>query len=314
MPPAVRLPNFFLAGVPRAGTTSLYFYLGQHPQIYVSPVKEPAFFGAADLRRHGGELLRYAAPDRAALRPYLEGNAPSGPPPLVLDWEGYLDLFRAAGDEPAVGEGTVGYFSLPGAARAIHAKVPDARLIFVLRDPAERLFSHHLAALWHDPARTFRQRFLDAIEPGATAPPVLVEEGRFATNLERFLDLFPRDRIRIHLYEDYQADPRAVLRDVFAFLGVDPDHPVDLSRRHNETQTPRWPVLHRLRRRVLGERGASLQWIPERARQAMRRLYRRQGTGMTMDPEDRRLVIDFYRDEVRRTAELIGRDLSAWLR
>jgi hypothetical protein len=279
--PAVRLPNFFLAGVPRAGTTSLYAYLGQHPQIYVSPVKEPGYFGAADLRRYGSEVLRN----------------------LVLEWESYLDLFRGVGDEPAVGEGTVGYFALPGAPRAIHAAVPHARLIFILRDPAERLLSHHLAALWHDPGRTFRERFL-------AAPPLVVEEGRFATNLARFFDLFPRDHIRIHLYEDYEADPRTVLRDLFSFLGVDPDYPVDLARRHNETVTPRWPAIHRLRA-ALGWGGTPWRsWIPAR----VRRWYGRGSRGVTLDPADRRFVIDFYRDEIRRTAELIGRDLSPWLR
>jgi hypothetical protein len=247
------------------------------------------------------------APDPAALRSYLEGRGPSGPPPLVLDWEGYLDLFRAAGDTPAIGEGTVGYFWLPGAAQAIHAAVPDARLIFVLRDPAERLFSHHLAALWHDPDTSFRERFL-----AAAAAPGLIEEGRFATNLERFFGLFPRNRIRIHLYEDYRADPRAVLRDIFTFLGVNPDHSVDLSQRHNETIAPRSAALHGMRRRLFGN--ASTRWMPEPVRRMLGWLYRRAGASVAMNPDDRRLVIDFYQDEIRRTADLIGRDLSAWLR
>lgn len=305
MDAAARMPNFFLAGVPRAGTTSLYFYLGQHPQIYVSPVKEPTFFGAADLHRYGSELVRYAIRDRAALKPYLEGKAPPGPPPLVLERDSYLDLFRAAGNARAVGEGTVGYFWLPGAARAIYDAVPEARLIFMLRDPAERLFSQHLAALWHDPRGTFQQRFA---HPG----PGLLEEGRFATNLSRFFDLFPADHIRVYLYEDYQADPRAVLRDVFGFLGVDRDHTVDLSRRHNETLTPRWLWLHRLRQRLFGN--ASASWLPAAARRALGSLYHREGAKVKMDPADRRLVIDYYADEITRTAALIGRDLSAWLK
>jgi hypothetical protein len=306
-PSAVRLPNFFLAGVPRAGTTSFYSYLGQHPDIYVSPIKEPAFFGALDLLsgRYGDEILRRTARDREALRSYLEGTPPPGSEPLVLEWDLYLELFRNARTEAAVGEGTVGYFWLPSAARAIQAKVPDARLIFILRDPAERFFSHHLAALWHDPHRTFRQRFL-------AAPPGVVEEGRFATHLRRFFDLFARDHIRIYLYEDYRAKPHEVLRDAFGFLGVSRDHPVDLSRRRNETHTPRWPLVHRLRQRLFGS--GAVRWMPERARRALKRMYRRPGADVAMDPADRQFVIDYYRDEILRTADLIGRDLSAWLR
>jgi sulfotransferase family protein len=314
-PPAVRLPNFFLAGVPRAGTTSFYAYLGQHPEIYVSPIKEPAFFGAADLLsgRYGAEISQRSVRDRDALRPYLEGTPPPGPQPLVLEWESYLDLFRNVRNETAVGEGTVSYFWLPNAAGAIQRMVPEPRLIFILRDPAERLFSHHLASLWHDPHRTFRQRFFNHSDShGGAAPPGMVNEGRFATHLQRFFALFPRNHIRIYLYEDYRAAPRAVLRDAFAFLGVDRDHPVDLSRRHNETLSPRLPLLHRLRHRVFGS--GPVRWIPERARRAMRWAYARAGANVAMDPADRRLAIDYYRDEIQRTADLIGRDLSAWLR
>jgi hypothetical protein len=313
--PTVRLPNFFLAGVPRAGTTSFYSYLGQHPEIYVSPVKEPAYFGAADLLsgRYGTDILRRALPDRAALRPYLEGTRPPGTDPLVLEWESYLDLFSGAQDEVAVGEGTVSYFWLPRAAREIHAKLPQARFIFILRDPAERLFSHHLAALWHDPHRSFRERFLSDSDVGnPNPPPGVVDEGRFATNLERYFTRFPPDHIRIYLYEEYQAEARAVLRDAFEFLGVNPDHPVDLSDRRNETAAPRLPRLHALRRRVFGDR--PMAWIPERLRRTVARMYRRPGAEVEMAPADRQLVIDFYREEIERTADLIGRDLSAWLR
>jgi hypothetical protein len=312
---AARLPNFFLAGVPRAGTTSFYAYLGQHPDVYVSPVKEPGFFGAADLEagRYGPAVLRHVARDRATLRPYLEGTPLTGPQPLVLDRELYGELFSKARDERAVGEGTQSYFSLPGAARAIRATVPEARLLFILRDPAERLYSQHLAALWHDPGRSFRERFQAAIAtPAGSGAAALVDEGRFATNLERFFALFPRERIRIYLYEDYRADPRAVLRDAFAFLGVDPDFAVDLSRRENETLTPRRAWVHALRLRLWGNRPLSL--LPRWARRALARGYRRPGSDVTMEPADRRLVIDYYAEEIARTARLIGRDLTAWLR
>jgi len=106
--------------------------------------------------------------------------------------------------------------------------------------------------------------------------------------------------------------PRAVLRDIFAFLDVDPDHPIDLSRRHNETVAPRLPALHAFRHRLFGDAPA-LRWLPVSARSALRRLYHRRRADITMDPADREMVIDYYRDEITRTADLIGRDLSAWL-
>ena len=307
----VRLPNFFLAGVPKSGTTSLYAYLRQHPQVYMSPVKEPMFFAAPDLltgpRR--AQVLSRATRDRGALRTYLETSHANGPLPLVLDWDDYLELFRNVRDEAAVGEASVGYFWLPSAAPAIRSHVPNARLVFLLRDPAARLFSQYLSTLRHDPRRTFRERFLGAQDPRDAWAPAL-EVGRYATHLGRFFGIFPRDQIRIQLHDDYEREPLAVLRDICEFLGIDPHHHFDVSSRHGESLVPRFPVLHRLRGRLGGT--PALRWLPAAARRALRRVYHRRGAEIAMDPEDRRLVVDYYRDEIERTAHLINRDLSAW--
>jgi hypothetical protein len=103
-----------------------------------------------------------------------------------------------------------------------------------------------------------------------------------------------------------------MLRDIFSFLGVDPEQAIDLSRRHNETVVPRFPALHKLRRRIFGERSL-IGWVPARSRRVVRHLASQRRPSVTMDPHDRRMVIDYYRDEILRTADLIGRDLSAWL-
>jgi hypothetical protein len=311
---AVRLPNFFVAGAPKAGTTSLYFYLDQHPQVYMSAIKEPGFFGAADLQSapYRDQVLRYLERHRTIIRNYLDGPQTQYAQYAILEWEDYLTLFRDARDETAVGEASVDYFWQPSAARAIRAKVPDARLIFVLRDPAELLLSRYVASLWRNPRSTFREWFLAA---QASPNPWFVPlgPGRYATNLQRFFDAFGRDQIRIHLYEDYRREPRSVLRDVFAFLGVDPDYPVDLSRRHNETLVPRFPLLHTLRRRIFGG-GPVTGWLPPGVRRLVRGAYNRPRGVVAMDADDHRMVADYYRAEILRAADLIGRDLSAWLR
>lgn len=310
----MRLPNFFLAGAPKAGTTSLYFYLDQHPEIYMAGIKEPAFFGAADLRSapYRDRLLGYLERHRATIQDYLDGPQDRVAQYAILEWNDYLKLFRDVRDEKAVGEASVDYFWQPSAPRAIHAEIPEAKLIFVLRDPTELLLSRYLASRWQNPHATFRDWFLEA---RSSPNPWLVPlgPGRYATNLQRFFDVFERDQIRIYLYEDYRADPRRILRDVFAFLGVDPDYRVDLSRRYNETLVPRFPLLHALRRRVFG--GAMLtRWLPVRLRRLIRRAYNRPRANVAMDVTDRRMVVDYYRDEILGAASLIGRDLSAWLR
>lgn len=292
----------------------MYFYLRQHPQVYLSPVKEPTFFGAVDLLsgRYGGGIPRPMPGDRDALRPYLEGRPPPGREPLVLEWENYLELFRNVRNETAIGEASVRYLLLPTVARAIQSRIPHARFIFVLRDPAEWLFMRYLKMFWRDPPGSFSRRLRAAMDPGdAWAAAVAV--GRYATHLQRFFEVFPREQLQIHLYEDYQADARAVVRRILAFVGVDPEYPIDVSSRHNETAIPRFPLLERSRQWVLGGIPAT-KWLPLGARRALRRLYYRRRSDLVMDPADRALVIDQYRDEILRTGDLIDRDLSAWLR
>ena len=158
---------------------------------------------------------------------------------------------------------------------------------------------------------TFRTWFDAASHPGATWWPA-VDAGRYATHLDRFLMLFPRDQVRIYLYDDYRTDAQAVLRDIFTFLGVDAGHAIDVSRRHNETVVPRFPAVDRLRRRVLKGRSFS-RHLPAGVGHVLRRLYYRRPYDFTMERADRQMVIGYYRGELTRTGAIIDRDLSGWL-
>jgi len=324
-----RLPTFFLAGVPKAGTSSLYAYLQQHPQIYMCWPKEPTFFGAVDILSdaNGDRLVRQSMQEVETLHPHWKGLVEPdrmwavakweyvpGRRWVVAKWEDYLDLFQRVREETAIGDASVDHFWLPSAAEAIHANVPDARLIFVLRDPAQRLFSEYAANLWDRPRlQTFRAQFLEAADRPDPWRGLRVLVGRYAAHLQRYAALFPRTHFRVYLYEDYCANARSVLRDIFEFLEVDPDQPLDMSRRHNVPVVPRFPRLHALRRRLLGEAALTTR-LPEPARRLLVHLYRGPRAAMTMDPADRAMVIDYYREQIRDTADFIGRDLSAWLR
>jgi hypothetical protein len=308
---APKLPNFIIAGIAKSGT-SLHHYLRAHPQVYMNPIKEPTFFGTAD-RRFRDDFLPTIEREREALRAYLDGPQLQPAQYWVTEWDDYVQLFRNVRHQTALGEASVRYFWMPSAARAIRSKLPEVRLIFVLRDPADRLFSWYLMTSKRHPGLTFRGWLLEEMNGGADHGPA-VDGGRFATHLQRFLDLFLRERVRVYLYESLLTDARGVLRDMVAFLGVDPDQWIDVSHRHNETTlVPRFPALDRLRRRIMGNASVTW-WLPAPARGALRGLYHRRRGFFAMDPGDRRMVIEYYRGEILRTADLIGRDLSAWLR
>ena len=307
----MNLPNFFLAGPPKAGTTSLHRYLRQHPQVYMNPIKEPTFFASADLRARE-DFQATVARERPALQAYLDGPQEQPAHFWVTEWDDYVAMFRNVRHQTAIGEASVSYFWMPSAAPAIRAKLPGARLVFLLRDPADRLVAWHMMSVRREPRLTFRDWFRRALNGAADRGPA-IEGGRFATHLQRFRDHFPPEQMRVYVYESLQADAPGLVRDLLGFLGVDPNQPIDLSRRHQVSMVPRFPRVDRLRRRILG--GVPLtSWLPAPAARALQRLYNRGRRSFALLPEDRRMVVDFYRDEILRTADLIGRDLSAWLR
>ena len=136
------LPNFFIVGAPKAGTTSLYHLLDQHPQIYMSPVKEPCYF-ASEIRpenfsaEHEPRIRREAQELRQiSSGPMLEKRF-SG---VVSKWDDYLKLFQNATNEKAIGEASVRYLWSQTAAQNIISRVPNAKIIIVLRDPASSSF------------------------------------------------------------------------------------------------------------------------------------------------------------------------------
>lgn len=283
----------------------------------MSAIKEPTYFAAADMLAREA-FVRSITRDRAALQAYLAGPLDRRPRYWVSEWHDYVRLFRDVQDEVAIGESSASYFWLPSAAAAIRARLPGARLIFILRHPAERLFSWYLMQRETWPHLTFRDWFLAARDaggdggPAADRPTLPLDGGWCATHLQRFRDHFPREQLRFYLYDAYRADVQHVLRDMFRFLGVDPDRRINTSERLNETTTLRYPTLHRLRRRFVGDAPLTT-WLPPWVARPVRRWYRRRRGALQMDPHDRRMIVKHFGDDIRRTAELIDHDLSGWL-
>jgi hypothetical protein len=193
-----REPNFFIVGAPKAGTTSLYYYLDQHPDIYMSPIKEPCFF-SSETRPENFEGSRKLAVRQLEedVRRYLDGPMDKkllgG---IVRAWPDYLRLFSGADSQHAVGEASVNYLWSRSAPAAIAARVPHARIIIVLRAPAERAFSQYLHCVTGGiVTQSFREYVRASLryqgEKLGVYKPFL-EMGFYAEQVQRYLDLFPR--------------------------------------------------------------------------------------------------------------------------
>ena len=189
------MPNFFIVGAPKAGTTSLYHYLDQHPDIYMSPVKEPNYF-AAEIRPENFKDLRGGTEsDLRALREYLAGPmAEKRFGGVITEWDDYLKLFRNVKKETAIGEASVCYLWSKTAAQNIQAKIPNAKIIMVLRDPVDRAFSQYLQSLTGGSTRNSFRSYVETCLSRRNGQldefRFCLEFGEYSDAIRRYLDQF----------------------------------------------------------------------------------------------------------------------------
>jgi hypothetical protein len=311
-----RLPNFFIVGAPKAGTTSLYHYLDQHPEVYMSTIKEPNFF-AAEIREENFDpkLRRGIARDTRGLRKFLSGPMREkrfgG---IVADWEDYLHLFSNANNESVLGEASVCYLWSPTAPERIAGRIPDAKILVMLRDPAERAFSQYLHGLGMGAIRwSFRehiQRNLHHRSGQFCVHYPFLELGLYSEQLGRYLERFGRN-VWIGFHEDFKNRPRELLRSVFRFLGVNAEFAPDTGRRYLEAQVPHLAAIGWLKR--LGFWQTAARVTPSSLRPLIHRALIRRPGATRMDPADRQFLVNFYREDIGRLASLVGRNLDPWL-
>lgn len=286
-----RWPNLFIVGAPKAGTTSLFNYLAEHPDVFMPPEKQPSFFGHHVDRAEAG-----IGPDRAERE------------------QTYLDHFSEAGDETYLGEASPFYLWHPDVPGRIAEVSPDARILISLRDPVQRAYSHYLMEY-----REGREdeSFLDALEADRArevedrqSDRMYIEAGRYSEQVKRYFDTFGEDQVLVFLLEELKENPRDLLYRIARFLGIDPEpmERVDLDR-HYAYRAPRGELARKLRNDDRLQRFA--RWIlPERLREfAGDRLLLADREKPPMDPEARAMLAEIYEPEIECLEDVLGRDL-----
>jgi Sulfotransferase domain len=272
------LPTFLVIGAMKSGTTTLWWYLREHPEVFMAMPKEPNFFND---HWHRG-----------------------------VGW--YERLFAAAGDARARGEASVRYTSYPRDPEVparIAAVVPGVRLVFVVRDPVARMRSHYQ----HEVAALRERR---PIEQALREDPAYLDRSRYGVQVERYLAHFPREQLLILRAEDLFQAPDKVLPRVYGFLGVDPAwRPAGPARRDNETagrfQLP-VPVRHGIR---LAVQAGLYRHVPQWAKDSVRAVTERR---RPRPVPDTRIPADLaaelraaLADDLRQLDQLAGRPLFA---
>lgn len=274
-------PNLFIIGAMKSATSSLHGYLGSHPDVFMSEPKEPGYF-VEELAWSCGE-----------------------------PW--YLDLFANAGGRSVVGESSTEYTKAPwygGVPERIARFNPDARFIYLMRDPVERTISHY----WHTVVQNSERRSLfQAIRE----EPHYRQVSYYGMQLEPYFRIFGADRVLTLTFEELKGSPRGVVQRVFQWLGVDAAFvPPNLDQRANATPE----VVERVRGRGLLHRFRySKIWnavgpnIPSSLRRIARTLSEDR---VDRTSESVHEVIEYLRPEQRdQVAELVselGRDFPEW--
>lgn len=300
------IPNFFIVGAPKCGTTAMFDHLAQHPDVFMPARKETQFFARdLDERRHGD--------DRTFIR----------------DLDQYLDLFADWRGERGIGEGSVWHLYSKVAAGEIKKFSPEARIIIMLRNPVDAMHSLHAQRLVsgaediasfeeavraeEDRARGKRIPRYAFIAKGLQYRQVV----RWSSQVERYFDTFGRDRVLTLLFEEFVADPACAYRKVCAFLDVDPDFVPTFNR-----VNPSSVVRSRLVRDVLRFHPAlpgATRYPPGFVRKHWRRLKRAlvlmNEKPQARPPLDAALRAELARElapDVARLGHVVGRNLIAF--
>lgn len=301
------MPDFLIIGAGKSGTTSLDNYLRQHPQIFVPPIKEPNFFG-----------YELQAPE--TLSPGEREHYKTS----VTDLESYKALFAEAGEDQVKGETSNTYLYHETAPERIEYYNPDMKLIAIFRQPARRLWSRylHLARDGRLPSGNFE----DCLDPDSIwwKRNDLIPEGFYYKNVSKYYQLFPPGQIKVYLYDEFQKSGEAVLRDIFAFLGVDTKFRPNQEVRYNQSGVVKNKMLQNIignhgivqntAKKILGKGYQSLKenvFLQKMVNNIRNKNLKRPA----MDPKIHHfLTQEVYREDILSLQGLIGKDLSHWLK
>lgn len=268
-------PNLFVIGAMKSGTSSLHAYLGAHPRVFMSRRKEPGWF----------------------IDKFRKGQSE--------DW--YLSLFAEARNQPYRGESSTHYTKLPrhpGAAERIAAFSPDARIIYIMRDPIKRSISHY----WH---RVYHHNETRNILTALKRKREYTDYSWYAMQLRPYYQVFGADRILPLVFEELVSNPKRVMRGVYQWLGIDPGFiPPNISREYNTGPGNfRKPRLHCLRSLVKWRRRSAPALLDPLLRLLLERQVQRSSQGYAA-------VADYLRPiqlaQASELEELLGREFPQW--
>lgn len=303
-------PNFLIIGSQKCGTTSIHHYLSQHPEIYMSKVKEPNYFCSQvphkstpySKRKNGliNRLYKIAESD-------------------VSSYEEYLNLFSGAKNEKIRGESSAAYIESSNIGKEIHKCLPNVKMLLIIRNPADRAFSHFLQNYRYGAEKSFD--FKKALSKEKYRAKYFYrhqyiynyfERGLYYKKIKSYLDIFDKKQILIILYENFKLSPHKTLKEVFDFLEVNNSFQANITSKHNITGVPKNKAAYK----VLGDiyanffRNKPLSLNIDLLKPIVNNFALTPAP--TLENETREELLSRYNNDIKKLEGLIGQDLSIW--
>lgn len=297
------LPNFFIVGAARSGTTSLDRYLSQHPEIYLSPKKETHFFAADHFP------LCLGPGDNRLTRL------------LIRDEDQYTRLFASTSGAKAIGESSVFYLYFPTTAERIAQTIPDAKILILLREPVARTYSAYTFTLrdgrenltLEEALRQEEERKRQGWEPIWWYK----ELSLYYKQVKHYLEVFGTQQVKVLLYDELFANPEQKLREVFAFLGVREDVVIDTSVRYNVSGFPKSRRFYTLLDNLIYNPNALERCIKSLVPSDIRAAWANRIIGksvgyVSMEPQIQAQLQAYFAEDVGKLEDLLQRALPCW--
>lgn len=273
-------PNFFIVGAPRAGTTSLYNYLKNIPQVYMSPVKEPGYFIPNDFRGFSEET--------------------------------YLELFKEVKDEKAIGEASAGYLASIEAANQIKENIPTAKIIIILRNPVKRTFSHYLN---HMRAGNSKIPFEEALKKFQNHDEnnLQLEEAihvsMYYKQVKGYLKIFGKKNIKILIFEEIIKDPENEVKKILKFLDVDSKPQDNIKEKYNAYSEPLGKIgTNIVKNKIINKIAKKI--IPfEKGEWVLRTVLNKKGEKPVLSHYAEKKLENIFQEDVKKLENLLDRTL-----
>jgi hypothetical protein len=282
-----RKPNFFIVGTPKSGTTSLFNYLEQHPNIFVPKIKEPHYFSSAEVENSYYKI------------------------PIINNLEDYLNLYKEASNSKAIGDFSTSYLYNLECAEKIKKFNYEAKIIILLRNPVDRAVSHYLMDYNLGYVKVSLMEILKDPVRNAKHYQQYVSRGFYNDQIKNYFKHYDKSNILIVLSDDFFNNPSNIIAKIFEFLEVNKTFKPNFGNIYNKYSVPKYNFVKWLKRSSALNR--SFNYVPLSIKTKIKSIFIIQNVKKPELLEEKLILKELFNQDLKNTSREIKKDLKIWL-